>query len=119
MEKVEGFREADYPLRTVATAVWDGHVFVNLSERPTPFADHVAGLPGKFRPWGMEDLRLVERRVYPLKANWKLIIQNYSECLHCPIVHPLLQQAEPLHERGQRARRSRPTSAGGWTCARA
>ncbi len=92
MEKVEGFREADYPLSAVATAVWDGHIFMNLSERPTPFADHVAGLPGKFRPWGMEDLRLVERRVYPLKANWKLIIQNYSECLHCPIVHPLLQK---------------------------
>ena len=30
-----------------------------------------------------------ERRVYSLKANWKLIFQNYSECLHCPIVHPL------------------------------
>ena len=92
MERVEGFREADYPLRKVATAVWDGHVFINLSEQPTPFADHVAGLPGKFRPWGMQDLRLVERRVYPLKANWKLVIQNYSECLHCPIVHPLLQK---------------------------
>jgi hypothetical protein len=26
----------------------------------------------------MADLRLVERRVYELKANWKLIIQNYS-----------------------------------------
>jgi Rieske 2Fe-2S family protein len=92
MEKVEGFREADYPLRPVATAVWDGHVFMNLAERPAPFADHVAGLPARFRPWGMADLRLVERRVYPLKANWKLIIQNYSECLHCPIVHPLLQR---------------------------
>jgi Rieske 2Fe-2S family protein len=40
----------------------------------------------------MEELRLVERRAYSLHANWKLIIQNYSECLHCPIVHPLLQK---------------------------
>ena len=40
----------------------------------------------------MEELRRVERRVYPLKANWKLVIQNYSECLHCPIVHPLLNR---------------------------
>jgi Rieske 2Fe-2S family protein len=92
MEKVEGFREADYPLRAVAVDTWDGHIFINLSERPTPFADHVAGLPAKFRPWGMEELRLVERRVDTLEANWKLIIQNYSECLHCPIVHPLLQK---------------------------
>ena len=92
MEKVQGFREADYPLNAVASAVWDGHIFINLSARPIPFSEHLAGLDRKFRPWRMEELQMVERRVYQLKANWKLIIQNYSECLHCPIVHPLLQK---------------------------
>jgi Rieske 2Fe-2S family protein len=57
-----------------------------------PFTEHLAGLDRKFLPWRMEELQMVERRVYHLKANWKLIIQNYSECLHCPIVHPLLQK---------------------------
>jgi Rieske 2Fe-2S family protein len=92
MEKVEGFREADYPLKRVATALWDGHIFINLSAHPIPFAEHLAGLDEKFRPWRMEELQMVERRIYQLNANWKLIIQNYSECLHCPIVHPLLQK---------------------------
>ena len=92
MEKVEGFCEADYPLNGVAAAVWDGHIFINLSDRPVPFSEHLAGLDQKFRPWRMAELQMVERRVYHLKANWKLIIQNYSECLHCPIVHPLLQK---------------------------
>jgi len=92
MEKVQGFCEADYPLNSVATAVWDGHIFINLSAHPIPFAEHLAGLDTRFRPWRMEELQMVERRVYHLKANWKLIIQNYSECLHCPIVHPLLNK---------------------------
>jgi Rieske 2Fe-2S family protein len=92
MEKVQGFCEADYPLNAVATAVWDGHIFINLSARPVPFAEHLSGLDQKFRPWCMEELRMAERKVYEVKANWKLIIQNYSECLHCPIVHPLLQK---------------------------
>jgi Rieske 2Fe-2S family protein len=92
MEKVEGFCEADYPLNAVAAAVWDGHIFINLSPRPTPFAEHLTSLADKFRPWRMEELEMVERRIYLLKANWKLIIQNYSECLHCPIAHPLLQK---------------------------
>jgi len=92
MDGVEGFREADYPLRRVAVAEWDGHVFINLSDDPPPLASQLAELPGKFRPWRMEELRMVERRVYSLKANWKLVFQNYSECLHCPIVHPLLQK---------------------------
>jgi len=92
MEKVQGFCEADYPLNAVATAIWDGHIFINLSAHPIPFAEHLAGLDEKFKPWRMDQLQMVERRVYQLKANWKLIIQNYSECLHCPIVHPLLQK---------------------------
>lgn len=92
MDKVEGFREADFPLRRVAVETWDGHVFVNLAERPAPLAAQLTTLVDRFRPWRMEELRRVERRVYHLRANWKLIFQNYSECLHCPIVHPLLNR---------------------------
>jgi Rieske 2Fe-2S family protein len=92
MEKVVGFREEEHPLGRVATAVWDGHVFINLSEKPLPFQEHLAGLDRKFAPWGMADLRRVERKVYHLKANWKLVIQNYSECIHCPIAHPQLNK---------------------------
>lgn len=92
MDKVSGFREADYPLNSVATEIWDGHIFINLSTHPAPFSEHLAGLGSKFGRWGMAELKMVERRIYQLKANWKLIIQNYSECLHCPIVHPLLNK---------------------------
>jgi Rieske 2Fe-2S family protein len=92
MEKVEGFCEEDYPLLKIHTAVWDGHLFLNLAENPLPFTEHLAGLERKFRPWRMEELRRVERRVYQVKANWKLIVQNYSECLHCPLAHPLFSK---------------------------
>jgi Rieske 2Fe-2S family protein len=92
MEKVQGFDRADYPLNTVTTAVWDGHIFINLSKQPQPFHEYLAGLDRKFTPWGMEKLVRVERKVYHLQANWKLVIQNYSECLHCPIAHPLLNK---------------------------
>src|SRR5258708_19721611 len=90
MEKVSGFREADYPLNAVASAVWDGHIFINLSARPMPFSEHLAGLDQKFRPWRMEELQMVDRRIYHLKPNWNLIIQNYPHSLHFPISHPLL-----------------------------
>src|SRR6266481_9135736 len=48
MEKVQGFCEADYPLNSVAAAVWDGHIFINLSARPMAFTEHLAGLDQKF-----------------------------------------------------------------------
>jgi Rieske 2Fe-2S family protein len=40
----------------------------------------------------MGSLRRGYRVSYDLKANWKLIVQNYSECLHCPVIHPALQK---------------------------
>src|SRR5262245_6531564 len=111
MDKVEGFCEEDYPLARVAVDEWDGHVFINLSAHPGPFDEHLAGLPEKFRPWGMQELKRVERKVYHLQANWKLIVQNYSECLHCPIAHPQLQ---PLsHYMSGDNEPARPTYLGG------
>jgi Rieske 2Fe-2S family protein len=40
----------------------------------------------------MRDLRRAERIVYDVAANWKLILQNFSECLHCPVIHAALQK---------------------------
>jgi Rieske 2Fe-2S family protein len=30
-----------------------------------------------------------------VRANWKLVFQNYSECLHCPTIHPKLATVLP------------------------
>jgi Rieske 2Fe-2S family protein len=92
MDEVPHFRKADYPLNTVHADVWDGHIFINLSPEPAPLMEQLASLPAKFTPWRMQDLRLGHRIVYDVKANWKLIIQNYNECLHCPNLHPALNK---------------------------
>lgn len=86
------FSRDEYPLHPVKTAVWDGHVFVNLAKRATALERHLGTLPGKFAAWKMQDLRVHERIVYEARANWKLIVLNYSECLHCPLVHPALNR---------------------------
>lgn len=87
-----GFRRQDYPLHGVDADLWDGHVFINLSLCPEPLAGQLGGLPRKFAPWHMQDLRLHKRIVYDVKANWKLIILNFNECLHCPVLHPALNR---------------------------
>jgi Rieske 2Fe-2S family protein len=105
MEEVPHFRKEQYPLYGVSVDVWDGHIFLNLAKDPQPLAIQLADLPQKFTAWQMEDLRLGHRIVYDVKANWKLLIQNYSECLHCPNLHPALNRLshylsgenEPLH----------------------
>jgi Rieske 2Fe-2S family protein len=105
MDEVPHFRKEEYPLHAVHTALWDGHIFLSLSPAPRPLGDQLADLPAKFKAWRMQDLRLGHRIVYDVRANWKLIIQNYNECLHCPNLHPALNKLshylsgenEPLH----------------------
>lgn len=92
MDEVPHFRKADYPLLPVQADEWDGHVFLNLTDTPEPLHAQLGALVDKFRDWRMQDLRLGRRIAYDVKANWKLVIQNYNECLHCPNLHPALNR---------------------------
>lgn len=112
MDRVIGFDRAQYSLNEVPVRVWDGHLFINLSRDPTPFEQHVVDMRQTLHNWQMGSLRRVHRETYELEANWKLILQNYAECIHCPIIHPLLNQHTP-YLRGENLP-ARETSFGGF-----
>jgi glycine betaine catabolism A len=95
MDEVPGFEKADYPLHSVNLGVWEGFVFANLKERPTQLKEWFAPLDRKFSHWNMSTLRPAKRIEYDVRANWKLMFENYSECYHCPGVHPQLQKVSP------------------------
>lgn len=92
MDAHPSFRKGEYSLAEVQTDVWDGHVFVNLDPGAVGLLDQLGELPEKFAAWRMGTLQLAHRLNYDVRANWKLIHQNYSECLHCPVIHPALQK---------------------------
>jgi glycine betaine catabolism A len=95
MEEVADFNKADWPLLPAHLVEWEGFLFLNLAEEPEPFAAVYAPLLDKFRQWQLSDLQTVRRITYNVAANWKLIFQNYSECYHCPGVHPKLADLSP------------------------
>lgn len=86
------FAMEDFPLHSIQAEIWDGHVFANLDLQAGALADQLGDLCDKFRDWGAADLRMAARKSYTVQANWKLLITNYNECLHCPIIHPLLNR---------------------------
>ena len=94
------FDKAEYPLHRAGCEVWDGHIFVHLGRDGQDRRDGQDGtlrvqlrdLPERFAAWRMGDLRLGRRIVYDVKANWKLIVLNFNECLHCPNLHPALNK---------------------------
>ncbi len=88
----EGFRREEYPLHSLRVEEWDGFIFLSLDPNALSLTTQLADLPAKFAPWSMQDLRLYKRMSYDVRANWKLIITNYNECLHCPVLHPALSR---------------------------
>jgi len=92
MDESAGFCREDYPLNKVQAAAWEGHIFINLNPQAEPLEKQLDDLPKKFAAWRMAELRLSKRILYEVKANWKLIILNYNECLHCPVLHPALNR---------------------------
>lgn len=95
MQDVAGFDKTAWGLKPAALAEWRGFLFVNLAHQPQPFAASLPALTGKFEHWPLAELKPVHQTVYDVDANWKLFFHNYSECYHCPLVHPHLNRLTP------------------------
>jgi Rieske 2Fe-2S family protein len=78
------FDPKDFPLFEVAVSTWGGFIFVCLS----PGKEF--SFPEKYANYGFQNLRIGKRIVADVKANWKLLAENFAECFHCPPVHPEL-----------------------------
>jgi Rieske 2Fe-2S family protein len=79
------FDRKNFPLFEVATKTWGGFVFVCLDRNPPRFE-----APTRYARYGFDKLRIGKRIVADVPANWKLLAENFSECFHCPPVHPEL-----------------------------
>jgi Rieske 2Fe-2S family protein len=83
---------------------WEGFVFLNLDGQAPPLGHVVATQPDsptELARYAVGDLRVGARREYDVRANWKIVVENYHECLHCPTVHPELVKIVPLYRSGE------------------
>ena len=91
-EDLADFDPAGNGLVPVRCETWQGFVFVNLDPAAPPLAGSLGDLPEHFARFDFAALRRVRRISYDVAANWKVIAENYSECYHCPGVHPQLNK---------------------------
>ncbi len=89
-EGAPGFDPTALGLAPVQVDVWGPFVFVNPDLDAPPLAGTLGELPEIVAGSGLDlgVLRFRERRQWTLKANWKIGIENYLECYHCPVAHP-------------------------------
>lgn len=95
MQDAEGFDKADFRLHSAALAEWEGFIFVNIARDPEPFERWFAPMLRRLERYNLSSLKVGHRVSYDVRANWKLVFQNYSECLHCPTIHPELTTVLP------------------------
>ena len=102
------FDRMAYGLLPVALHVWEGLIFLNLSEQPAPFEEQLNdprvqgfGDVAPYERYQIGRLKVASSISYDVKANWKLIIENTLECYHCGPMHPELCALIPLYRSGQ------------------
>jgi Rieske 2Fe-2S family protein len=111
-ETLVDFEADDYGLVGARCAVWQGLVFVCLDPGAAPLETALADLPGHLDRFPLGALRRARRIEYEVAANWKVIGENYSECYHCPGVHPQLNRLTP-YDQGRNLESEGPW-CGGW-----
>lgn len=124
-DQVAGFDPADYALSTVKVEVLAGLVFINLDPQAAPLAEQAAGLEAEIKAFVPEPEALVlahtDRHI--MNCNWKIAVENWSECYHCSIVHKPLAtefidfatfriELNPLYQRQRMKLRDEVTQAG-------
>ncbi|MFE9396905.1 aromatic ring-hydroxylating dioxygenase subunit alpha [Streptomyces flavidovirens] len=102
LTKMPDVGRTEYGLVNVHVREWLGYVWVCLADDPPSFEEDVIGDVvarlgdvAMIDQYGIADLEVGKRIVYDVKANWKLIIENFMECYHCATIHPELTEVLP------------------------
>jgi phenylpropionate dioxygenase-like ring-hydroxylating dioxygenase large terminal subunit len=84
------FAKETLSLAPFAVETWGPLIFVNPSPAAAPLRDVIGELPAIFERAGIDfaRMRMLRRDVYEIAANWKVVVENFNECYHCPIAHP-------------------------------
>ena len=66
-----------------------GFLFVNLDADAPALAEHAPGVERALLELAPDAPTRVlsHRRTHEIRANWKIAVENYNECYHCPNVH--------------------------------
>ena len=84
-------------LHPVAVRVFHGLIYVSLSDAPPSFDALEDELSPLLAPFDLARTRIAHRAAYPVRANWKLLVENYNECYHCAPAHPEFSRSHATH----------------------
>jgi Rieske 2Fe-2S family protein len=92
------FNFADWRLTEAHCDSYFGSIYVYLADETPPqslddFLSAFTSSKEKLALVQPERTKVAARRVYDLKCNWKVMMENFGECYHCVGGHPTLARA--------------------------
>jgi len=90
IKSVQGFDRGEICLTEVRTEDFNGFLFVNLDNDAAPMDEWYPGVRDELREYvpQIDTLEPLEWVEVAENCNWKVSVENYSECYHCPMNHP-------------------------------
>ena len=88
-EEVPGFDKTRIALREVRLELFAGLMFINLDDDAQSMADVFVGLEQELlaaKP-ALSSMKLIFKDQITHQSNWKVSVENFSECYHCPVAH--------------------------------
>jgi Rieske 2Fe-2S family protein len=95
MEYDPEFERADHGLPPIRVETWGGFVWTSLDPSGPSLREDLGTFFDRFARFPLADLRRGARKEYEVEANWKVVVENFSECYHCAPVHPNLNRLTP------------------------
>ena len=88
--RVPGFDRSKICLSEVRTELFLGFIFVNLDPEADPMEDWFPNARTELESFvpNFTALKPLEWVQIPETCNWKVSVENYSECYHCSLNHP-------------------------------
>jgi choline monooxygenase len=113
-EREQGFDRSEWSLRPLRVETWGRLVFVNADPSAPPLADVLGDLPNELVEAGIDIDSFEYRgrsRELTIAANWKIVVENFLECYHCPVAHKSFSRLLDVAPDAYRLRTARWTSS--------
>ena len=88
-DKMVDFDKCKFSLKSVQVEVFCGLVFVNLDPAAESLKVQAADLETEIREFcpRVDEVKFAQRDDYDVASNWKIMVDNFLECYHCPVAH--------------------------------
>ena len=94
----DDFDPTEFGLMPVRVETWGVLLFACLSEETITLADWLGDLPQRLAGYELDDWSPRQTQELDIKANWKLISENFQEYYHLAWVHPELAKVSRVED---------------------